>query len=127
VLYQVVHEDPAPLSLFLPPEWDAGPLQVVLIARWPNNPRPLRGMMELARAFEDAAERTDGATGREAHRAAPRRACAAPRRPRHRPAAAGTDTGAARPAARPAPPTPEPLVLAPARQRPRPRRHRAAG
>src|SRR6476620_2860796 len=30
VLYQVVHEDPPPLSLFLPTDWDPRPLQAVL-------------------------------------------------------------------------------------------------
>jgi len=61
VLYQVVHEDPPPLSLFLPPEWDAGPLQTVLGRALAKQPRDrFGGMMELARAFEDAAERTIG-------------------------------------------------------------------
>jgi serine/threonine-protein kinase len=62
VLYQVVHEDPPPLSMFLPPGWDTGALQAVLdraLAKRPD--RRFGGMMELARAFEDAAERTLGA------------------------------------------------------------------
>jgi serine/threonine-protein kinase len=66
VLYQVVHEDPPPLSMFLPPDWDTGPLQAVLhraLAKQPD--RRFGGMMELARAFEDAAERTLG-TGADA-------------------------------------------------------------
>jgi eukaryotic-like serine/threonine-protein kinase len=104
VLYQVVHEDPAPLSMFLPPEWDAGPLQVVLNRALAKQPRDrFGGMMELARAFEDAAERTIGTT------AVPRRqAIAAPR----------LDDAAIDPP----PPvrTPEPLVLRPARQPPTP-------
>ena len=66
VLYQVVHEEPQPLSLFLPPGWDTSALQAVLdraLAKQPE--RRFGGMMELARAFEDAAERTLGtATGR---------------------------------------------------------------
>jgi serine/threonine-protein kinase len=117
VLYQVVHEDPAPLSLFLPPEWDAGPLQVVLSRALAKQPRDrFGGMMELARAFEDAAERTIGAGG-EAH--AP--AIAARR------AAAAADIDQPPPVRTPAPlrparqpPTPEPLVLRPARQPPTP-------
>jgi eukaryotic-like serine/threonine-protein kinase len=67
VLYQVVHENPPPLSLFLPPGWDTAPLQAVLdraLAKQPE--RRFGGMMELARAFDDAAERTIGA-GDEAH------------------------------------------------------------
>jgi hypothetical protein len=62
VLYQVVHEAPPPLSLFLPPGWDTTALQAVLdraLAKQPE--RRFGGMMELARAFEDAAERTLGA------------------------------------------------------------------
>jgi serine/threonine-protein kinase len=61
VLYQVVHEDPPPLSLFLPPGWDTSALQAVLdraLAKQPD--RRFGGMMELARAFDDAAERTLG-------------------------------------------------------------------
>jgi len=68
VLYQVVHEDPPPLSMFLPPGWDTAALQTVLdraLAKRPD--RRFGGMMELARAFEDAAERTLGAgSGAEA-------------------------------------------------------------
>ena len=76
VLYQVVHEDPPPLSMFLPPGWDTAALQAVLdraLAKRPD--RRFGGMMELARAFEDAAERTLGAGAG----ARPRSAC--PRRP----------------------------------------------
>jgi len=66
VLYQVVHEDPPPLSLFLPSNWDPAPLQAVLDRALAKQPaRRFGGMMELARAFDDAAERTIG-TGREA-------------------------------------------------------------
>jgi serine/threonine-protein kinase len=61
VLYQVVHEDPPPLSLFLPPEWDTERLQAVLDRALAKQPADrFGGMMELARAFEDAAERTIG-------------------------------------------------------------------
>ena len=122
VLYQVVHEDPAPLSLFLPPEWDAGPLQVVLDRALAKQPRDrFGGMMELARAFEDAAERTIGA-GAEAHLARAAAARRAEWRGRHRPAAAGADAGAARPAARAAAARARgaALVLRPVRQPPTP-------
>jgi eukaryotic-like serine/threonine-protein kinase len=64
VLYQVVHEDPPPLSMFLPPGWDTAALQTVLdraLAKRPD--QRFGGMMELARAFENAAERTLGAGG----------------------------------------------------------------
>jgi len=65
VLYQVVHEDPLPLSLFLPSAWDPDPLQAVLDRALAKNPDDrFGGMMELARAFDDAAERTIG-TARE--------------------------------------------------------------
>ena len=61
VLYQVVHQDPPPISLFLPPDWDAGPLQAVLDRALAKQPEQrFGGMMELARAFDDAAERTIG-------------------------------------------------------------------
>jgi eukaryotic-like serine/threonine-protein kinase len=61
VLYQVVHEDPPPLSLFLPPGWDARPLQAVLERAMAKKPdHRFGGMMELARAFDEAAERTIG-------------------------------------------------------------------
>jgi serine/threonine-protein kinase len=64
VLYQVVHEDPPPLSLFLPADWDPGPLQAVLSRALAKHPEQrFGGMMELARAFDDAAERTIGAAG----------------------------------------------------------------
>jgi serine/threonine-protein kinase len=64
VLYQVVHEAPPPLSMFLPPGWDTTALQAVLdraLAKQPE--RRFNNMMELARAFEDAAERTLGQGG----------------------------------------------------------------
>src|SRR5262245_33671605 len=61
VLYQVVHEDPPPLAMFLPPEWDARPLQAVLDRAMAKKPDGrFGGMMELARAFDEAAERTIG-------------------------------------------------------------------
>jgi serine/threonine protein kinase len=61
VLYQVVHEDPPPLSLFLPSSWDPGPLQAVLNRALAKRPEHrFGGMLELARAFDDAAERTIG-------------------------------------------------------------------
>jgi len=64
VLYQVVHQDPPPISLFLPPDWDAGPLQAVLDRALAKQPEQrFGGMMELARAFDDAAERTIGPSG----------------------------------------------------------------
>ncbi len=86
VLYQVVHEDPPPLSMFLPPGWDTAALQTVLDRALAKRPEQrFGGMMELARAFEDAAERT---TGRGAG-ARPRSAW--PRRPGPR-----EDGGAAR-------------------------------
>jgi hypothetical protein len=50
--------------MFLPPGWDTAALQTVLdraLAKRPD--RRFGGMMELARAFEDAAERTLGAGG----------------------------------------------------------------
>ena len=119
VLYQVVHEDPAPLSLFLPPEWDAGPLQVVLSRALAKQPRDrFGGMMELARAFEDAAERTIGAGE------APLSPAVAARRVN-----GAADIDQPPPVRTPAPlilrparqpPTPEPLVLRPARQLPTP-------
>jgi serine/threonine-protein kinase len=61
VLYQAVHEDPPPLSLFLPTDWDPRPLQAVLDRAMAKKPDSrYGGMMELARAFDDAAERTIG-------------------------------------------------------------------
>jgi len=61
VLYQAVHEDPPPLSLFLPTDWDPRPLQAVLARAMAKKPDArYGGMMELARAFDDAAERTIG-------------------------------------------------------------------
>jgi serine/threonine-protein kinase len=102
VLYQVVHEDPPPLSLFLPPGWDTGPLQAVLeraLAKQPE--RRYGGMMELARAFDDAAERTIGVeSGGRPERSPPRL-----------PAAEALDQP---PPVR----TPTPLVLGPPRQLP---------
>ena len=59
LLYQVVHENPPPISQFVPPTWDPAPLQAVLDRALAKDPeRRWGGMMELARAFEDAAERT---------------------------------------------------------------------
>jgi serine/threonine protein kinase len=59
LLYQVVHENPPPISQFVPPTWDPAPLQAVLDRALAKEPeRRWGGMMELARAFEEAAERT---------------------------------------------------------------------
>ena len=59
LLYQVVHENPPPISQFVPPTWDPAPLQAVLDRALAKDPeRRWGGMMELARAFEEAAERT---------------------------------------------------------------------
>ena len=106
VLYQVVHENPAPLSLFLPPEWNAGPLQMVLDRALAKQPRDrFGGMMELARAFEDAAERTIGAVD-ELH---------------HAPAVVARRVNGAADVDQPPPVrTPEPLVLRPTRKPPTP-------
>jgi len=114
VLYQVVHEAPQPLSLFLPPGWDTSALQAVLdraLAKQPE--RRFGGMMELARAFEDAAERTLGTASEpglaEAARAA--RAHVQAHAPRLDDAAIDTP-----PPVR----TPAPLVLKPIRRIPTP-------
>jgi serine/threonine protein kinase len=59
LLYQVVHEDPPPLATLVPATWDPGPLQAVLdraLAKRPDD--RWGGMLEFARAFESAAERT---------------------------------------------------------------------
>ena len=59
LLYQVVHENPPPISQFVPPTWDPAPLQAVLDRALAKEPEQRwGGMMELARAFEEAAERT---------------------------------------------------------------------
>ncbi len=110
VLYQVVYEDPPPLSLFVPPDWNAGPLQAVLdraLAKQPEH--RFGGMMELARAFDDAAERTIGAAGGDAGRGNLRAEAARARRL--------DDADIDRP-----PPvrTPTPLVLGPPRRPPTP-------
>src|SRR4051812_11556247 len=112
VLYQVVHEDPPPRSMFLPPAWDTGPLQVVLDRAFAKQPdRRFGGMMELARAFEDAAERTLG-TGADA----PADLSAAAR------AARGMPVRLDDAEIDPPPPvrTPAPLVLKPIRRLPTP-------
>jgi serine/threonine protein kinase len=52
-------EHAPPLSQFVPPTWDPAPLQSVLDRALAKDPaRRWGGMMELARAFEEAAERT---------------------------------------------------------------------
>ena len=38
VLYQVVHEDPPPLSLFVPPHWNPARCRPCSIARSPSSP-----------------------------------------------------------------------------------------
>jgi serine/threonine protein kinase len=59
LLYQVVHEEPPPLARFLPPNWDTHALQTVIDRALNKDPNARwSGMMEMARAFEDAAERT---------------------------------------------------------------------
>ena len=59
LLYQIVHERPPPLAEHLPAGWDPRPLQEVLDRALAKQPEQRwGGMMELARAFEDAAERT---------------------------------------------------------------------
>ena len=59
LLYQVVHENPPPISSFVPPTWDPAPLQAVLDRAMMKDPaQRWGGMMEMARAFEEAAERT---------------------------------------------------------------------
>ena len=107
VLYQVVHEEPPALSLFLPAGWDPRPLQGVLQRALAKQPEQrFGGMMELARAFDDAVERTIGA-GALAQAAARARPRPAPRRLDD----ADID---------PPPPvrTPTPVVVSPPRQLP---------
>jgi serine/threonine protein kinase len=59
LLYQVVHESPPRLSSLLPSGWDPRPLQEVLDRALAKRPEDRwGGMMEFARAFEAAAERT---------------------------------------------------------------------
>jgi serine/threonine-protein kinase len=59
LLYHIVHESAAPLADHLPSNWDSRPLQAVLDRALAKQPEQRwGGMMELARAFEDAAERT---------------------------------------------------------------------
>ena len=59
LLYQVVHQDPPPLSRYVPPSWDTRALQSVLDRALAKDPRQRwAGMMELARAFEAASEQT---------------------------------------------------------------------
>jgi serine/threonine protein kinase len=59
LLYQVVHEDPPPLATLVPASWDPGPLQAVLDRAMAKRPESRwGGMLELARAFESAAEHT---------------------------------------------------------------------
>ena len=61
LLYQVVHEDPPPLATLVPASWDPAPLQAVLDRALAKRPEHRwGGMMEFARAFEAAAERTVG-------------------------------------------------------------------
>ncbi len=64
LLYQVVHEDPPPLATLVPASWDPAPLQEVLDRALSKRPEHRwGGMMEFARAFEAAAERTVGEAG----------------------------------------------------------------
>jgi len=59
LLHQIVNEEPQPLAHHLPVSWDARPLQAVLDRALAKDPADRwGGMMELARAFEAAAERT---------------------------------------------------------------------
>jgi serine/threonine protein kinase len=59
LLYQVVHEAPPPLASLVPADWDPTPLQEVLDRALAKQPEDRwGGMMEFARAFEAAAERT---------------------------------------------------------------------
>jgi serine/threonine-protein kinase len=59
LLYHIVHESAAPLADHLPATWDSRPLQAVLDRALAKRPEQRwSDMMELARAFEDAAERT---------------------------------------------------------------------
>ncbi len=110
LLYQIVHEAPPPLTNFLPPDWNTRPLQAVLdraLAKHPD--QRWGGMLEMARAFADAAERTvaveepDGSAGRgRCRRAAARAAASAhPGAHHHRRAAPHSVTTPGRGAARP--------------------------
>jgi serine/threonine protein kinase len=66
LLNQIVNEPPLPLAHHLPAAWDAGPLQAVIDRAMAKDPAERwGGMMELARAFEAAAERTLAAPSRE--------------------------------------------------------------
>jgi serine/threonine protein kinase len=59
LLYQVVHEAPPPIALYVPPAWDTRPLQMVLDrALAKDRDQRWGGVMEFARAFELAAEQT---------------------------------------------------------------------
>ena len=59
LLHQIVNEAPQPLAHHLPVSWDTRPLQAVLDRALAKDPADRwGGMMELARAFEAAAERT---------------------------------------------------------------------
>jgi eukaryotic-like serine/threonine-protein kinase len=59
LLHQIVNEEPQPLAHHLPVSWDARPLQAVFDRALAKDPADRwGGMMELARAFEAAAERT---------------------------------------------------------------------
>jgi len=107
-----VHEDPPPLSLFLPTSWDPAPLQAVLDRALAKQPaRRFGGMMELARAFDDAAERTIGTVreGAAGTRSARARLMGAPRLDD-----AALDTP---PPVR----TPTPVIVSPPRRLPTPR------
>ena len=109
VLYQVVHEAPPPLSLFLAPGWDTSPLQAVLDRALAKRPEQrFGGMMELARAFDDAAERTVG-TAAGLGLAATARAARAMGAPRLDDAAIDTPPPVRTP-------TPAPLMLKPVRR-----------
>jgi eukaryotic-like serine/threonine-protein kinase len=66
LLNQIVNEPPLPLARHLPVAWDARPLQAVIDRAMAKDPAERwGGMMELARAFEAAAERTLSAPSRE--------------------------------------------------------------
>ncbi|HSS40635.1 MAG TPA: serine/threonine-protein kinase, partial [Polyangia bacterium] len=59
LLYQVVHQDPPPLSRYVPPSWDTRALQAVLDKAMAKDPgQRWTGMLEMARAFEAASEQT---------------------------------------------------------------------
>ena len=78
VLYQVVHEDPPPLSLFLPPEWDAGPLQAVLDRALAKQPGDRFGRHDGAGARLRGRGRADDRRGRGPRAARPARRRGAP-------------------------------------------------